>query len=178
MERFIDPEGRFEPGDRRRLDRAFNRFEKRFPQTRLHLCLTRLPDNADCREFGYWLFNICQPRTQEEEARRYHGVLFVIDRRKRAASVTLGYGLDPFIDDASIKRLLAPSKAQFQDGDYIGGVLRFLKGLDRKLRIACVSAQEDAAAWASVREHAPAKPAHTDSETDHDHIPHPVTDVA
>jgi uncharacterized membrane protein YgcG len=147
LERLIDPEERLQPHDLKLLNRAVNRFERRFPQTRVHLCVTRLPENADSREFGYWLFNISQPESQEEEHHRFFGILLVIDRANRSASATVGYGLDPFIDDGVLKNILTASKEDFQQGEYAQGVARFLKLTEKRLHDEYKEIIQCAAEW-------------------------------
>jgi hypothetical protein len=163
LERLIDPEERFQSRDRRLLNRAADRFERHFPQTRVHVCATRLPQHADCREFGYWLFNISPPESSEDELRRYFSILIIVDRAHRSISATLGYGLDPFVDDGVLKHLLSQSLEDFQQGDYAQGIVHFLKVMEEHLRNEFREISESAAAWqdAQKRQASPAQAEHS-----------------
>jgi uncharacterized membrane protein YgcG len=158
LDRLIDPEERFQPRDRKKLNRAADQFERRFPQTRVHVCVTRLPPSADCREFGYWLLNVSPTESPEDEQRRCFSLLLIIDRTSRSVSATVGYGIDPFIDDGALKKILSASKEDFQQGDYAQGVARFLKLTEKRLRHEFKDIIQCAADWQDAHTHRERRP--------------------
>lgn len=140
LERFLDAENRLTKSQRRRLHRAVDRFERIFPQITFYVCITRLPRNDDCREFGYWLFNASTPVDQADEQRRFHSILLVIDRNNRGASLTIGYGLDQFIGDQVLYQLIGTATAEFKSGKYPEGILKVLFGFEFEFKAISVAA--------------------------------------
>ncbi|MEM7145446.1 MAG: TPM domain-containing protein [Verrucomicrobiota bacterium] len=176
LQRLIDPEERFESRDRKRINRAANQFERRFPQTAVSICITRLPKGADAREFGYWLFNVSPPKSPEAAQRRYFTLLLVIDRAHRTAAATIGYGLDTFIDDGALKKLLSSSREHFQQGHYAEGITHFLKATGKHLRDQYKEISQNAAHWQEAQLKSQSTPQHEQTTVTHD--PHIVTKPA
>ena len=141
----MDPEERLSDKEYRKLDKAIQGFERRFPQLRFCVYLNRLPEAADAREFGFWLINHASPADGEDQSDRLRTILVVIDRQNRQASVTVGYGLDPFIGDDTGGRFLSDSKDDFIAGDFVAGTIGFMKRVNQHLsrvsRPACEAAE-------------------------------------
>ncbi len=136
LTRLIDPEEALTSREGRTVERAIESLEKTFPQIRLHVCLTRLPEGADSQEFGYWIFNACRPVSDEEEQRRYFSLLLVIDRGNSSISVTLGYRLEVFLEDHALKKILSSSRKHFLAERYGRGVVNFVDQLSMVMRAA------------------------------------------
>jgi uncharacterized membrane protein YgcG len=163
LERFLDPEYRLTAAEKKRLNRAIDSFEKKFPQTRIYISLARLPHAADSREFGYWLFNACRPQNEEEEQRRYFTILLLIDRGNRTASVTIGYRLEPFLDDYTLQKILLDSREEFISGKYAGAIENFVTEVRKRLtsvhhEFARLTVQLGSAHPAHPQGHAPSTP--------------------
>lgn len=118
LTRFMDPQGRLSARDCKVASKKIDLLEKRLPQVRLFICITSLEKNTDVREFGFWLFNRAKPEIVMEPDARTHGILLMVDRSSRAASLTVGYGLDTFIDDVLLVRALKESERALKEGRY------------------------------------------------------------
>ena len=118
LTRYVDPEGKLTPAEKRRIDRNINALEKRFPGIKIFTCLVRLPGGVDSREFAFWLFNKSLPASGSEVRERSNGILLLIDRNKRSASLTVGYSLDPFLDDSWLGKILSTVKADLRESNY------------------------------------------------------------
>ena len=101
LERVMDVDRCLSIADRRVLDKAIDPIEQALPQVRIYVCLGRLHPDTDPREFGFWLFNASVPPDTEAASHRAWSVLLVIDRASCRASLTTGYGLDPFLANQS-----------------------------------------------------------------------------
>jgi uncharacterized membrane protein YgcG len=133
LSRFMDPQGRMSVVDVKLAGKQMDKLERRFPQVRMYVCITKLEGHVDVREFGYWLFNRSRPESEEARAERIYGLLLVIDRNSRRASLTIGYGLDVFVDDVELERVLENGAAEMQVGDYGRGVVKITKQLKETL---------------------------------------------
>ncbi len=147
LDRFVDPDSALEPGERKVLNKALNRFEKRFPQVTVTVCVMQLPEGTDGREFGYWYLNRSLPRNPEERKRRQHHMLVIVDRSSHSVSVTVGYGLDCILDDVFLPRSLNEAEHHFKTRGYVEGIAQWLKLLTRNLGTALDEAQFAQERW-------------------------------
>ena len=129
LERVMDVDDRLSPADRLLLDKVIEPLEQSLPQIRVHVCLGRLHPDTDPREFGFWLFNASVPPDAEAASHRPWSVLLVIDRASRRASLTIGYGLDPFVSDRHLTTCLEAAQPEFQRSRYGPGAATCLKKL-------------------------------------------------
>jgi uncharacterized membrane protein YgcG len=100
-----------------------------------------LHPDTDPREFGFWLFNASVPPDPEAAIHRPWSILQVIDRGSRRASFTVGYGLDPFLGDDSLRHCLEAGSKDFSKGKYGDGAARCLGKLHQVLKRARKSAE-------------------------------------
>ncbi|MFT4550512.1 MAG: hypothetical protein ACI8XO_002262 [Verrucomicrobiales bacterium] len=106
LRKFIDREGHLTRDDIRRGQRALEKLRVHFPQVTLCTCVVSVPEGISLSEFGFWLFNHSVPNGPRLIERRLHSILLTIDPKRQEAALTTGYGLDPFISDASLTECL------------------------------------------------------------------------
>lgn len=133
LERIMDVDDRLPVKERALIEKTADLIEQAFPQVRLHICLGRLHPDTDPREFGFWLFNASVPPDEEAASHRPWSILLVIDRASRRASLTLGYGLDPFISDRRLTACLESAAPDFAKGRYGRGTATCLRNLHTQL---------------------------------------------
>jgi uncharacterized membrane protein YgcG len=133
LERIMDVDDRLAPEERTQIEKSAEVIEQSFPQVRIHVCLGRLHPDTDPREFGFWLFNASVPPDDEAASHRPWSILLVIDRASRRASLTLGYGLDPFLSDRRLTACLESAAGDFTLGRYGQGTLTCLRRLHAQL---------------------------------------------
>ena len=133
LDRFVDPDGSLSPADRRSLSRAIRRLEKRFPQITVTVASMSLPESVDGREFGYWFLNRSATKNDEEARRRLHHILVLIDRTSSTVSITVGYGLDCFLDDQFLFTSLDRVSTVFRRRGATGGICAWLKHISNEL---------------------------------------------
>ena len=141
LERVMDVDDRLSASERRQLDQAIEPLEQTLPQVRVHICLGKLHPDTDVREFGFWLFNASVPADIEAASHRPWSILLVIDRASRRASLTIGYGLDPFLSDRRLSTCLEAATPHFKNGRYGRGTAACLT----KLHTVLATAQRDSA---------------------------------
>lgn len=146
LDRVMDVDSCLSPADRRRLAKVIDPIEQLLPQLRIHLCLGRLHPDTDPREFGFWLLNASVPPDAEAASHRPWSVLLVMDRTSSRASLTIGYGLDPFLGDAVLTNCLEAGRRDFARERFASGAVACLAGLHTALTEAQRKASRTAAA--------------------------------
>jgi len=141
LERFVDAEGRLKASEKRRLSHRIDQLERKYPQITFYFVLMRLSVKTDSREFGYWLFNASYPQNEEDVRKRPYGILFLIDLENRLASVTVGYGLDPFLTDSNLQQIMHSLKAFLQKKRFFKAIDAFGRQLEEQLHAAYKNAQ-------------------------------------
>jgi len=115
------------------------------------VCTLSLEPGTDAREFGYWLLNASPVETEEDEKRRRNTILLVIDVANHQASVTLGYEIEPFLGDSSIRQCLEGTAEQMAQGDFTEAVIRFIDSVHITLDHAYEGAQQKLAQVGGAR---------------------------
>jgi len=146
LQRVMDVEGCLSAAERAAIDRVAEPLEQAMPQVRVHLCLGQLHPDTDPREFGFWLFNASVPPDPEAAIHRPWSILLVIDRSSRRASITVGYGLDPFLGDDLLRLCLVAGIRDFSKGKYGDGAARCMAKLHQVLKRARKNAESAASA--------------------------------
>ena len=133
LDRFVDPDAAITQRENREMTRAIGKLERRYPQLRVSVCVMELPSGVDGREFGFWYLNRCEVHDDEERQQRLHQILILVDRNDQNVSVTVGYGLDCFMDDVFLQGTLERAAEQFRAKGYASGIAAWLKIIDREL---------------------------------------------
>ena len=133
LRKFIDYEGHLSREDIKRAQSGMEKLRKAFPQITLCTCVATVPDELTPSEFGFWLFNQSIPDGPRMEDRRLHSILLCIDTTNEEASLTVGYGIDPFIDDVALESCLTKIKKPLRSGDYGGAIIKLCRVLEKVL---------------------------------------------
>ncbi|QTN31723.1 hypothetical protein HZ994_05080 [Akkermansiaceae bacterium] len=128
-----DTAGLFRRGERDRLEDEIWRFGAAFPQMFVAVYTGSLGELANLRQFGFWLLNRGVFEDVAVEKPNEAGVLFVIDPDSKAAGMTFGYLLDPFIEEQDSFECLSRAHAHWLEGRYAEGMLRSLRHLRKIL---------------------------------------------
>jgi uncharacterized membrane protein YgcG len=107
LRKFIDFEGHLTREDIKTGQRALEKLRAHFPQITVCTCVAIVPEGVSISEFGFWLFNQSVPNGPRLVERRLHSILLNVDPDRCEAALTVGYGLDPFVDDAALEQCLA-----------------------------------------------------------------------
>lgn len=129
LRKFIDFDGCLTREDIRLGQRAVERLRIQFPQITLCTCLATVPSEVSLSEFGFWFFNQSVPNSPRLTERRLHSILFCIDPDRGEASLTVGYGLDPFIADQSLSACLAKIHKPLAARDYGKAISKLCRAL-------------------------------------------------
>lgn len=143
MRRLTDSAGLFRRHERKRIEAVLDRFGRRFPQLFAAVYTGSSGGGTHLREFGFWLLNHASFEDLPEERTNAAGILLVLDPAAKAASISFGYLLDPYLDQDDTFDCLARAHAWWLEGRNTEGVVRVLAQLERVLRRRSRQARRD-----------------------------------
>lgn len=129
--------------DRERVARAIERFNRRFPQLFAAVYTGSLGEVGQLRQFGFWLLNRAAFEDVPIEKPNAAGILILIDAETKAAGITFGYLLDPFLEEGDTFDCLTRAHAYWLEGRYADGLTKALVQLEEVLRKRCRQARHD-----------------------------------
>jgi uncharacterized membrane protein YgcG len=111
----------FKPAQMRRLKAAMTAFHKRFPQSSFHIITENLSANQNLKAYAFWLFNRASLSNDLNRGAANHDLLLAIDAANQQASLIVGYGLEPFVNDQHLDQSLAAGETSLANGHYALG---------------------------------------------------------
>jgi hypothetical protein len=138
-----DTAGIFRRNDRDRLEDEMERIGIVFPQVFVAVYTGSVGEIANLRQFGFWLLNRGLFEDVPVEKPNEAGILIVIDPDSKAAGMTFGYLLDPFLAEQDTFDCLSRAHAYWLEGRYMDGVLKCLSQLRKLLRKRSRQARRD-----------------------------------
>lgn len=128
-----DSAGMMPRGDRRRIEVAMARFNRRFPQLFIAVHTGNFRGVANLRQFGFWLLNRGAFEDVPPQKPNEAGVLLVIDAEAKVAGFTFGYLVDAFLDEEDTFQCLSRAHAYWLEGKHAEGIVRALGQLEQLL---------------------------------------------
>ncbi|HUF60756.1 MAG TPA: hypothetical protein VMN36_01660 [Verrucomicrobiales bacterium] len=125
----------FSRGQISRIDRRILDFEHGLRQILLSVVTQRIPLESRLGAYAFWIFNASSPNQPPGEAvehNRIHRILFLVDTSNHRATLTLSYGLEPFVGPETLDAVLQSGATALASGRFAA----FLGG--------CIAALEDA----------------------------------
>jgi hypothetical protein len=138
-----DTAGILRRGERERLETRMDQFQVRFPQLFLAVYTGALGEVANMRQFGFWLLNRAAFEDVPVEKPNEAGILVTIDPESKAAGITFGYLLDPFLGESDTFECLSRAHAYWLEGRHAEGLLKLMRHLEGLLRKRCRQALRD-----------------------------------
>lgn len=138
-----DAAGIFRREERRKVEVAMEEIGYRFPQLFVAVYTGPLGEVANIRQFGFWFLNRAAFEDVPVEKPNEAGILFTIDPESKAAGVTFGYLLDPYLDEADTFECLSRAHSYWLDGRYAEGLEKAIHHLGVILAKRCLQAKRD-----------------------------------
>ncbi len=138
-----DAAGLMRKAERIVVQEAIERFSKRFPQLFFAVYTGVFRESANLRQFGFWLLN----RGAFEDVALHRpnaaGILLVMDVEGKAAGITYGYLLDPYLDEDDTFQCLSKAHPYWLDRRPDQGIVVLLKTLEKILKKKSRAARKD-----------------------------------
>ncbi len=134
MHCLTDTAGLLRQDERARVEAAMGVIARRFPQLFVAIFTGALGDMADLRQFGFWLLNRASFKELPPTTSNAAGILITIDLESKAAGITFGYLLDPFLAEADTFECLSRAHSHWLEGRYADGMIKALEQLGWVLR--------------------------------------------
>lgn len=136
-----DGAGLLRRDERELVEEALARFSRRFPQLFVAVYTGSRGGVSHLRQFGFWLLNRGAFEDVPADRPNEAGVLLVIDPESKAAGMTFGYLLDPFLEEADTFECLSRAHSYWLEGRYADGILKAMAHLDGILSKRCGQAR-------------------------------------
>jgi uncharacterized membrane protein YgcG len=134
MQRWMDNAKVFDQAARQEVDQMIDRIIKQFPQVSLSICTVELDDPISLSEFGFWMMNACGFEDGQSEEQRAWSILLLIDVKRKLLSLTPGYAIEAFMDDADWQETLKMMVPDMIADDYRLSLRGFVKDASQLLR--------------------------------------------
>lgn len=124
LEAVIDPSQTLTKEEAHSIRAQVGKLQKRLPQLQVFNCIVSLGSEIDLREFGFWLLN--EGQIEGMAGKKDFALLFLVDPKGQALSVTVGYGLEPIIMDSEWETLCNRCRDLFYRDKLAEGIGSFL----------------------------------------------------
>ena len=129
-----DTAGLLRHEERERVEAAMGQFRQRFPQLFAAIYTGALGEAAHLRRFGFWLLNRATFVDVPTGSSNAAGILLTIDPVVKTAGMSVGYLLEPFLEEADTFECLARAHSYFLEGRYADGMIKAFEQLAWLLR--------------------------------------------
>ncbi len=125
-----DRAGVLRRGERQIVRDAMDRISRKFPQLFVAIYTDSLGELANLRQYGFWLLNRSAFMDVPAEKPNEAGILLTIDPETKAAGMTFGYLLEPYLSESDTFECLSRAHGHWLDGRYPDGIVRVLEHLE------------------------------------------------
>jgi len=141
--RVMDGGGTLRADELERIEREVVGFERDFPQAWLSVSAVSLGSAVALRLFGFWLLNRATLAGSGITRPNENGVVVLIDAEARAASISIGYQLEPWLPEDGMESILATGRREFRKGRTAEGVVCVVRALATALRASLQSPPQE-----------------------------------
>ena len=143
LRRLADVAGLMKSRERSKVQSALDDFGRRFPQLFFAVYTGSGQGGGNVRQFGFWLLNRAAFEDVPVDRPNEAGILLVIDPETKAASVTWGYLLDPFLTEEDTFLCLSRAHSYWLEGRFAEGTVRMVSQLGKILAKRAAQARRD-----------------------------------
>jgi uncharacterized membrane protein YgcG len=119
--------------DQTRFKRRLGEMQRRFPELVPQIVMHCFPDAHPFTLHVFWLFNAADFAGTSRRGSRNHALLLAIDPGRNEVAIMPGYGLEDFLTEESLGRILDAAAPWFRQRRWIDGILQVLDELDMLL---------------------------------------------
>lgn len=138
-----DAAGVLRAKERKQMRLLMNGFENRFPQLFFSVYLGAFEEVSHLRQFGFWLLNRGAFVDVEVSRPNACGILLCVDVSGKAAGLSYGYMVHPFLKEEDTFNALSSGHPFFLQGQYLQGIDATMRKLTTTLRRRSKKAKRD-----------------------------------
>ncbi len=116
------------------LRKRLRLFHQKFPQSLLSVFVRDLPPGTAVSEYAFWLANRARFGSDEGKLEENFNVLLLVDSANRAAALSIGYGLEPYVTEEELQSVLAAATDSLRDGSFAEGIRAVIDAMTERLR--------------------------------------------
>jgi uncharacterized membrane protein YgcG len=109
-------------------------FKRKFPQSLFSVFISGAVQGGTISEYTFWLANRARVSSLDAVEGQNFDLLLGIDTQARAASLTIGYGLEAYLEERDLQRALADAASAFHVGDYVRGIRNCVEFMMNRMR--------------------------------------------
>jgi len=128
-----DAAGLMRRQDRAKVEKAMERFNRRFPQLFIAVHTGSFRGFSNLRQFGFWLLNRGAFEDVPVHLPNEAGILLALDAESKAAGMTFGYRAEAFLTEEDTFRCLSRAHAYWLEGRHADGIVRAIAQLEEIL---------------------------------------------
>lgn len=133
--RFLtDRTGQLPLDEMNQLRAVLRLFQTKFPQSLFSIFITELPRGTSVTEYAFWMANRAKFSSGEKINEENFNLLLLVDLPGRAAALTVGYGLEPYVSEQDLKSILDDFANGVRDGNLAAGLRAAIDSTTRRLR--------------------------------------------
>lgn len=160
LKRFTDAAGVLRMKEREAIRALMERFEKKFPQLFFSIYVAAFDEIPSLRQFGFWLLNRAAYSDVGVNRPNENGVLLVIDVNGKAAAISFGYSLMPYLDEDNTFDSLSDAHPFLIQGEYLKAFKAVIKRTEITLKKGWRRAIKDPDSLLAASGQAPRKADH------------------
>ncbi|MDQ6913164.1 MAG: TPM domain-containing protein [Verrucomicrobiota bacterium] len=139
--RFLtDRSGTLALEDMEQLRAMLRLFQKKFPQTLFSILITELESGMSVAEYAFWLANRAKFGGVDKALADNFNLLLLIDLAGNTAALTVGYGLEPYIQESDLQDVLDELARAMRSHDLAAGLRACIEFLTQRLRVLSAKA--------------------------------------
>jgi len=125
--------------EQKRIKRRITAIQRRFPQLVPQVVMHGFPAQHPYSMHVFWLFNAVDLAGSSHRGSANHSIMLAIDPDRGEAAIIPGYGLESFLTEDMLGRLLDLAAPAWAEKRWTDGIIRVLDGLDALLETFAVS---------------------------------------
>lgn len=129
-----DRSGRLPLREIKKLRALMRIFEKKFPQSLFSVFVTDQLQDVSISEYTFWLANRAHFSSIDAVGGKNFDLLLGLDLSAGAAAITIGYGLEHYLNEKDLQAALAAAQSAFCAGDYARGIRECIEFLMDRMR--------------------------------------------
>lgn len=124
----------FNRTDTKKIKKLVDRYQRTFPQSRLHVVSRIFDQKVELPVIIFWVFNRAGLSQESAKQGNNRDIVILIEPNRRQAAMMVGYGLEPFLPQQALDRIIEQAQPYFSSEDYCEGLTIAVERLTELLK--------------------------------------------